>query len=117
MLQRKSLRKKKKVVKKKKQETWLEVKQEIRPKFLEADIYCCELKWDGCKGCMVMYLTFAHSLRRRKIDKLQKEERAKAMREVIRACSACHYILDSMAHDETYQIVREVIKNRTKPVI
>lgn len=109
--------KKKKVTRKKKQETWLQVKQEIRPKFIEANIFCCELGWEGCKGCMPLFLTFAHSLRRRKIDKLDKEGRAKALRRVIRACVACHFELDSLEHKETERIVEEIIAKRIKPVI
>lgn len=117
MLQRKSLKKKRKITKKKNQETWLQVKQEIRPKFIEAGITCCELQWEHCKGCLPVFLTFAHSLRRRKIDKLDKEARAKALRRVIRACTACHMKLDSLEHAVTEKIVEQVIAERPTPII
>ena len=117
MLQRKVFRKQRKKTKKKNQETWLQVKQEIRPKFIEAGITCCELNWENCKGCLPVFLTFAHSLRRRKIDKLDKEERAKALRRVIRACVSCHGELDSLEHDVTEKIVEKVILERPTPII
>lgn len=138
MLQRKSLRKTKKsikkkkpVIRKKKPETWLEVKREIRPKFEEAGIRCCELlnnlefivaiekqlgKKQNCTECYPLYLTFAHSLRRRKIGKHDMKTQARLLREVIRACQNCHKLLDSLYHNTTSTIVRNVIDNRVTPV-
>lgn len=125
MLQRKSLKKKKKIVKKKNEETWLQVKQEIRPKFIDAGITQCELynvkmfldaieeqlgKKQNCK--QFLFLTFAHSLRRRKIDKFKGSERARLLREVIRACSDCHQLLDSLDHNTTTKIVRYIREQR-----
>lgn len=107
------------------QEKWIDVKQEIRPKFIEAGITSCELyrvpeflqaieeqlgKTQNCTG--YLYLTFAHSLRRRKIDKHDDKERARLLREVIRACQNCHKLLDSLEHDTTTTIVRGRINNR-----
>lgn len=120
---------KKKIIKKKKEETWLEVKQEIRPKYIEAGITHCELynvpifleaienqlgKKQKCK--QFLFLTFAHSLRRRKIAKYKGAERAFLLREVIRACSDCHQLLDSLDHDTTTKIVRYIRQQRPKKV-
>jgi hypothetical protein len=100
--------------KKKNQENWQQVKAELRPKFIDAGITRCELQWPRCTDRL--FLTFAHSLRRRKIDKYDGKERARLFREVIRACSSCHGILDGLEHDETTKIVRQVIEERVKPV-
>lgn len=105
--------------KKTNQETWLQVKTEIRPKFILAGITQCELNWQwaNCTGSIPIYLTFAHSLRRRKIDKYDGKIRAKLMREVIRACQNCHKELDALEHTETEAIVKKIIKERVKPVV
>lgn len=130
MLQRKTLKKKKKIVRKKREETWLDVKREIRPKFFEAGILDCELynvveftqaveeqlgKKQDCK--IYLFLTFAHSLRRTVIKKYKGEERARLLREVIKACSSCHQLLDSLDHDTTTKIVRNIINKRRTPIV
>lgn len=123
--------KRRKKTKKTNQEKWIDVKQELRPKFLEAGILNkCELynvkefiqaieeqlgKKQNCT--QFLFLTFAHSLRRRKIDKYDGEEKARLFREVIRACQNCHSLLDSLDHDTTTHIVRNVEQNRIKPVV
>lgn len=130
MLQRKALTKRKKKTRRKKPEKWLEVKQEIRPKFIEAGITTCELynveeflvaikeQLDRKQNCKhFLFPTFAHSLRRRKIDKFTGAERAKLLREVIRACSDCHKLLDSLNHDTTTELVRLVIERRPRKIV
>lgn len=112
------------------QEKWIDVKHEIRPKFIEAGIYnTCELygvpefleaidkqlgKKQNCTD--FLFLTFAHSLRRRIIDRYDKEKKARLLREVIRACQNCHGLLDSLDHDTTAKIVRNIRSNRLIPV-
>lgn len=100
---------------------WDRVRKEIRPKFAAAGLLnICELHWPQCIGAKLR-LTFAHSLRRRKIDKFKNDGNEAMyelkMRRVIRACVKCHEQLDSLEHDETERIVEETIKNRKKPVV
>lgn len=131
-----SLRKTKKKIPRKRtkkinQEKWIDVKHEIRPKFIAAGIYnTCELynvpefleaieeqlgKEQKCTR--YLFLTFAHSLRRRKIEKYDREIKARLLREVIRACQNCHKLLDSLDHDTTTRIVRNVKNNRVRKIV
>lgn len=64
----------------------------------------CEVVYDGCLGSM--FLTLAHSLRRRKIE--TEDE----LKQVIYACSQCHEKLDALPQEETERIVKEIIRNR-----
>lgn len=109
---------------------WDKVRKELRPKFVLAGLLeICELGWEDClanKYGIVpkTFQTFAHSLRRNKIDihkKANPEEYERLMREVIRACTKCHHQLDNeleddKSHEKAAAIVREVIENRKKPV-
>lgn len=112
------------------QEKWIDVKQELRPKFIAAGILnTCELynvrefkqaikeqlgKEQNCTR--FLFLTFAHSLRRNIINKYDGEKRARLFRDVIRACQNCHKYLDSLDHDTTAKIVRNVKSKRLIPV-
>lgn len=106
---------------------WDKVKAELRPKFSGVGLlHVCEFALMNSpyksKNCTKnKYLTFAHSLRRRKIDKFKKDNDEtmyeKKMREVIRICQVCHQDLDAMEHEETERIVLETIKNRLKPIV
>ena len=99
---------------------WDKVKREIRPKFARVGLLnVCELGWEGCTGKITDRLTFAHSLRRREIDKYKKQgndhEYERRMREVIRCCSIpCHAKLDARKHEETEAIVLDIIANRRR---
>lgn len=98
---------------------WDKVRKELRPKFAQVGLLMvCELGWEGCEKNK--NLTFAHSLRRAAIDQYKKQnkldEYEAKMREVIRACTVCHAQLDSRKRPETYEIVKDVIKNRKKPI-
>jgi hypothetical protein len=110
---------------------WDKISKEIRPKFAAAGLLeTCELRWDSCLAnrdgiVPKAFQTFAHSLRRRKIDKYKKsepEEYERRMREVIRACTQCHHILDNELEDDKHhtkaeEIVIETINKRKKPVV
>lgn len=110
---------------------WDKIRKELRPKFEAAGILnVCELNWENClanKHGIVpkTYQTFAHSLRRKKIDSYKKndrEEYERLMREVIRACVKCHSELDNeleddKTHEKARDIVRDTIKNRKKPLV
>lgn len=105
---------------------WDIVRKELRPKFAAAGLLeTCELGWENC--CMnrsgvvpKQFQTFAHSLRRRKIDihkKYEPEIYEQLMREVIRACTQCHSELDNptnYSHEEASEIVRSVISKRKR---
>jgi hypothetical protein len=98
--------------------SWRHVREELRPKFIKAGITFCELRWHGCEGRA--HLTFAHSLRRNDIDKYRKdgdlEQYALKMREVIRACRSCHSKLDANKRPVTYEMVRDIINKRSRPI-
>lgn len=110
---------------------WDKVRKELRPKFAVAGLLeTCELRWENClankQGIVPKtFQSFAHSLRRRKIDKYKKsdpEEYERRMREVIRACTQCHHELDNELEDDKHhekaeQIIIDIIKNRKKPVV
>lgn len=105
---------------------WDLVRKEIRPKFAAAGLLeICEIGWENCCANKYGFVpkqfqTFAHSLRRRKIDQYKKYEHDKyevLMREVIRACTQCHSELDNptnYSHQEAEQIVKDIINNRKK---
>lgn len=105
---------------------WDKVRKELRPKFAAAGLLeICELGWKGCKAnkngiVPKQFQTFAHSLRRRKIDKYKKNDLdiyEEKMRHVIRCCTECHHKLDNnFEHEETERIVIETINTRKKPV-
>lgn len=109
---------------------WDRVRKEIRPKFEAAGLLeICELGWENCLADKYgrvpkTFQTFAHSLRRRKIDRYKKtdpEEYERRMREVARVCTQCHHELDNELTDDPYHdkaeaIIVEVINNRKKPV-
>lgn len=107
---------------------WDRVRKELRPKFERVGLLnICELNWENClanKHGIVpqTFQTFAHSLRRRKIDKFKKtnpKEYERLMRHVIRACSQCHHELDNeLENDHTHEkaeaIVTETINKRKR---
>jgi hypothetical protein len=112
----------------KKSTHWDSVRKELRPKFAVAGLIDrCELNWEKClanKDGFVpkTFQTFAHSLRRRKIDRYLRDnpsEYERLMREVCRVCVKCHEQLDNpknFTHEEACEIIRNTIKNRKKPV-
>lgn len=105
---------------------WDLIRKELRPKFAAAGLLeTCELGWENClmnRSGQVpkVFQTFAHSLRRRKIDMHKKYEPdvyEKLIREVIRACTKCHEELDDQTNysqDEAAEIVRQVINKRKR---
>lgn len=106
---------------------WDKVRKELRPKFSAAGILnICEL-WDTDHIFRSPYceknrnLTFAHSLRRKYIDKYKKlgnlEEYERRMREVARLCQKCHAEVDANKGIVTEQVIVGIIEKRTKPVV
>ena len=78
---------------------------ELKKKFVELQIFTCELRYTGCMGNTM--LSFAHSKRRRKFTEDSD------WTEVILACTPCHFKLDTeMSHDETEATVKQIIANR-----
>lgn len=84
--------------------SWAAAKKEIKKRFSEARIYRCELRYEGCTD--TLFLTYAHSLRRRRIE--TKEQ----MEQVILACQPDHARLDAQKEQETYAEVLKVINRR-----
>ena len=100
--------------KRERREKWEDVRKELYKSFAEAGIVSCEIQGPNCTGSN--FLSFAHSLRRRKIARLDGKEHAEAMRCVIRCCINDHVVLDSHPHDVTEDIVKRIIKKRVKQV-
>lgn len=88
--------------------TWNSARPKIKERFLEAGITTCELRYPGCTHAD--FRTFAHSLRRNKIQ--FRED----MEEVVLACQPCHAILDAFPQDVTYEIVCYLRETRSIPV-
>ena len=105
---------------------WDKVKKELRPRFNAVGLLnICEL-WDtdhefrSPKCEKNRNLTFAHSLRRKYIDKYKKndlEEYERRMREVARLCTPCHAIVDANKGPVAEAAIVEIIKKRKKPVV
>lgn len=107
---------------------WDKVRRELYPKFRAVGLLdVCELGWENCLAnkygiVSQTYQTFAHSLRRKKIDryiKSNQDEYERRMREVIRACTQCHHELDyeledDKDHAKAEMIVIETIANRKR---
>lgn len=83
---------------------WEDVRPLIKEKFREASITRCELRWEGCQD--TVFLTFAHSLRRRRI--MTKEQ----MEETCLFCQHCHSLADAQKEYETYALIRKIINKR-----
>ncbi len=105
---------------------WDIVKRELKPKFALAGLLnVCELQWNDCLAndygvVPDVYQTFAHSLRRRHIDKYKKYEKEiyeEKMRKVIRVCTICHDQLDKLPKHKTEHIVENVIASRKRKII
>lgn len=101
---------------------WNYIKALLIPLFIEAEIYGCELQnreyttstgTKICSGGYAPLLTFAHSLKRNTINTLGKPY---LMEEVIRACSACHKVIEDMGEEPMSAIVRETIAKRPNAV-
>ena len=91
----------------KKSKEWSVARKEVLEYFESIGLpQVCEIKYDNCLGGM--FLTLAHSKRRRKIeDDIE-------LKEVIWGCSKCHEQLDSLPQDETERIVKKIIAKRGK---
>lgn len=91
----------------KKSKEWSVVRKEVLEYFESIGLpQVCELQYENCLGGM--FLTLAHSKRRRKI------ENAEQLKELIYACSKCHELLDALPHNETEEIVKKIIAKRGK---
>lgn len=103
---------------------WDKVRKELRPKFDKVGLLnICELyntksEYRSPKCTKDKYLTFAHSLRRKAIDRFKKDGDDEMyefkMRNVARLCSSCHAIVDGRKPLESEAIIEEIIGNRTK---
>ncbi len=98
---------------------WGYVKARIRYFYEQAGIESCELEYKDfrdsqgrpvCTRGYKPYLTFAHSLKRKKI------RCAEEMEEVIRACVSCHKKIEDMGPCPMYEIVIATINRRMRPV-
>lgn len=95
---------------------WNRIKREITPYFIENDIYnICELGLEGCTGNAIG-LTYAHSKKRGDIA-TKEPERTRELKEVVRACPACHHKIEYIPKElggrkKMYEIVTEVIRKR-----
>lgn len=103
-----------------KDEEWQRIKKEIRPFFIENDLYyICELQLSKCIG-NALPLQFAHSKKRFDIAK-EEPERTRELKEVVRACTVCHNYIETLpdtedltGHERMYRIVVDTINLREK---
>lgn len=105
---------------------WDKVRTELRPKFANVglldicELYNTDSEWRSPKCEKDRNLTFAHSLRRKYIDRYKKyehDEYERRMREVARLCTSCHAIVDANKPPVSEQIIIDIIKKRKKPVV
>lgn len=103
-----------------KDEEWRRIKDEIRPYFIANGLYdICELHLSVCIG-NALPLQFAHSKKR--VDIASEEpERTRELKEVVRACTACHNVIEHLpdtegatGHERMYKIVRDTIAARER---
>lgn len=108
------------LIRKAKTDEWIAIRGELEQTFFALGINYCELRLEGCMGRFG--LAFAHSKKRNYIA-TEPKERAREMREVVKACSACHHFIEhptreqleptgENAHEYMYRIVTEAIKHR-----
>lgn len=83
---------------------WQKLLPKLKRAFARVGITTCERRDKNC--AWDNYLGFAHSLRRRFC--ITPELQA----ECILCCQFCHQTLDSLKHDETARIIREIIAAR-----
>lgn len=87
---------------------WHKLLPKLKVAFARVGITICERRDKNC--ARDNFLGFAHSVRRRFIT-------TEALRsECIVCCQFCHETLDSLPHEETARIVREIIAARPVPV-
>lgn len=98
------LKRSRSTLKSSKQNAWKQLRKELFEELASLGISSCELMLPECTGRLM--LTLAHSKKRRKI-KTDAE-----LREVIVACSSCHYKIEYLPENEMYSIVLKVIENR-----
>lgn len=100
---------------------WARIKREIKPFFVEHGLYyICELQLPNVCVGSVLNLTYAHSKKRGDIAK-KEPERTRELKEVVRACPACHHKIEYLPKTETetgreqmYRIVTDCIKRRNR---
>lgn len=111
--------------KKSKIQEWNEIREELRERFTKAGITSCELGYIDCTRSANFSFgwTFAHSLKRHEITaaKVDPEQRAKELREVIYACIPCHFEIEKLGNKERFDgkpkmcdIVRAAIRARKR---
>ncbi len=77
---------------------------ELKKKFIELEIFQCELGYKNCTGTMM--LSFAHSKKRRHF------ENDHDWLEAVLACTNCHWEIEKLGEEKMGQIVRDVIAQR-----
>lgn len=92
----------------KKGREWQGARKQLKLFFENATIMECELKYENCTKDD--FLTWAHSLKRRYIDR--NSGRGDQLLECILACQNCHQRIEFLPKEQMEQIVLEIIKNR-----
>lgn len=91
----------------KKSKQWIEARKEVVEHFEEIGLpVLCEAQLEGCTR--TMFLTFAHSRRRRNI------ENAEQLKEIALLCSTCHSIVDGWKPEHTEYYIKQLIDKRNK---